>query len=102
MLKLVGEDVREQIRKLEEQFTVAEATQGKQVEIEKRMRVGYERASKELDLALQEAIKRKEAQLQEMYKLQREVMAKRTENETARLKTHELQHELDILNSYSA
>lgn len=65
------------------------------------MRLGYERASRELDIALQEAMKKKEAQVQEMYRMQKEVMGKRTENETARLKTTELEHELEILNSYS-
>lgn len=57
--KIVNEDIREQIRALEEQFNVASATQGKQEEIELRLKTHYEKACKDLDLALQEALKKK-------------------------------------------
>jgi hypothetical protein len=57
--KLVNDDIREQIRALEEQFNVANATQAKQEEIERRLKAHYERATKDLDLALQEALKKK-------------------------------------------
>ena len=57
--KVVNDDIREQIRALEEQFNVANATQGKQEEIELRLKTHYEKACKDLDLALQEALKKK-------------------------------------------
>ena len=50
--KIVNDDIREQIRTLEEQFNVANATQGKQEEIELRLKTHYEKACKDLDLAL--------------------------------------------------
>jgi hypothetical protein len=71
--KLVGEDVREQIRALEEQYNVTNATQAKQVEIELRLRTHYEQACKDLDQALQEALKKKNQQVQELFKIQEEV-----------------------------
>ena len=71
--KLVGEDVREQIRALEEQYNVTNATQAKQVDIELRLRTHYEQACKDLDQALQEALKKKNQQVQELFKIQEEV-----------------------------
>lgn len=49
---MVNEDVKDQIRSLEEQFNVAQNTQTKQEEIEKRLKSHYEKASKDLDQAL--------------------------------------------------
>lgn len=60
--RLVTEDLRDQVRALEEQFNVAQATQIKQEEIEARLKAHYDTASRELDLALQEALKRKAEQ----------------------------------------
>jgi len=54
---LVNDDIKDQIRALEEKFNIAHATQAKQEEIEKRLKDHYERASRELDSALQEALK---------------------------------------------
>ncbi len=71
--KVVNEDIREQIRALEEQFNVANATQGKQEEIELRLKTHYEKACKDLDLALQEALKKKNQQVQDLFKIQEEV-----------------------------
>lgn len=59
IVKLVNDDLKEQIRSLEEQFNIAQATQVKQEEIEKRLKSHYEKASKDLDHALSEALKAK-------------------------------------------
>ena len=84
--KIVNDDIREQIRALEEQFNVANATQGKQEEIEHRLKTHYEKACKDLDQALQEALKKKNQQVQDLFKIQEEVQQKRADNEIARLK----------------
>ena len=57
IVKLVNDDIKDQIRALEEKFNIDHATQAKQEEIEKRLKDHYERASRELDSALQEALK---------------------------------------------
>jgi len=56
---LVNDDIKDQIRALEEKFNISHATQAKQEEIEKRLKDHYERASRELDSALSEALKRR-------------------------------------------
>lgn len=55
-----------------------------------------------MDTLLQEAMRKKNEQVKELYKIQGEVMQKRAENETTRLKSNELSHELDMLNNYTA
>ena len=102
IIKLVNEDVKDQIRSLEEQLNVAQATQVKQEEIEKKLKAHYERASKDLDLALQEALKKKAQQVQDLGKLQQDVLQKRAENEVTRSKNVEMQHELEVLEKYAA
>jgi hypothetical protein len=80
---------------------VSNAAQAKQVDIELRLRNHYEKACKDLDAALQDALKKKNVQVQELFKIQEDVQQRRAENETARLKNTELQHELDILERYA-
>jgi hypothetical protein len=80
---------------------VSNAAQAKQVDIELRLRNHYEKACKDLDAALQDALKKKNVQVQELFKIQEDVQQRRAENETARLKNTELQHELDILERYT-
>jgi hypothetical protein len=99
---MIQDDQREQIRSLEEHLTVAQATEAKQKDIETRLRNQYEKACKDLDASLQEAMRKKNEQVKEMYKIQAEVMQKRAENESTRLKSNELSHELDMLNNYTA
>ena len=99
--KVVTDDIREQIRALEEQFNVATATQTKQEEIELRLKTHYDKACKDLDLALQDALKKKNQQVQDLFKIQEEVQQKRADNEIARLKNTELEHELEILERYA-
>lgn len=81
---------------------MAEATHKKQDEIEKRLKTHYEKASKDLDFALQEALKKRQSQIEELARLQGEVLLKRQENEVTRTKNLELQHELDILDRYAS
>ncbi len=80
---------------------MSNAAQAKQVDIELRLRNHYEKACKDLDAALQDALKKKNVQVQELFKIQEDVQQRRAENETARLKNTELQHELDILERYA-
>lgn len=77
IVTLVNDDINDQIRSLEEQLNVAEATHRKQDEIEKRLKAHYEKASKDLDYALQEALKKRQGQIEELARIQSEVLLKR-------------------------
>jgi len=46
-------------------------------------------------------MRKKNEQVKELYRVQAEVMQKRSENEQTRLKSQELSHELEMLNNYT-
>jgi chromosome segregation ATPase len=46
-------------------------------------------------------MRKKNEQVKELYRVQAEVMQKRSENEQTRLKSQELSHELKMLNNYT-
>lgn len=52
VVKLVCDDIKEQIRNLEEQFHFAQNTQNKQEAIEKHLKLSFEKAQRELEKML--------------------------------------------------
>lgn len=101
VVKLVCEDIKDQIKQAEEQFAIAQNTQVKQDAIEKSLKVQYEKAQKELERMYQEQSKRREEMSKDLERLRQEVISKRSENETVRGKNRELEHELERLDSYA-
>lgn len=60
VVKFVSDDIKDQIRILEEQFNLAQLTQTKQDSIEKTLKGQFERAKKDLDKLLIESTKKRE------------------------------------------
>lgn len=101
IVKLVGDDVKDQIRQTEEHFNLAETTRLKQEAIEKNLKINYEKAQKELERLMQEQSQKREQLVREVERVRQEVLQKRGESETMRAKNRELEHELERLDNYA-
>lgn len=101
VVKIVTEDVKDQIRSLEEQCNLNQIIQNKQENIEKTLKINFEKAQKELEKMLQDTLKRREEQLKELDKLRSDVLNKQNENQMIASKNRELSFEVQRLESYS-
>ena len=74
VVKLVCDDIRDQVQLAEEYFHIAQNTQVKQDSIEKNLKSQYEKAQKELERLLQDQTKRREEMLRDLEKVRQEVL----------------------------
>eukprot|EP00347_Sterkiella_histriomuscorum_P021445 403333951 len=101
VVKLVGDDIKDQLRQTEEAYQLAQTTQTKQEAIEKYLKQQYEKAQRDLERLLQEQTQKREIMLRDVEKIRQEVLQKRSENETIKGKNRELENELERLENYA-
>ena len=101
VVKAVCDDIKDQIKSLEESFNITQATQAKQEGIEKHLKLSFDKAQKELDRMVGDATKRREELIKELEKVRQETLHKQSENETARGRNRELEHEVSRLENYA-